>query len=186
MQADFERHKSHARRQKRTRAKNAARGGPSWRSLQWREFQRKFRKVLDTTHQCRRCEGPVAESMQACPWCGIDKPARGAESSMPSTCPRCERGVKNDWDYCAWCYGPGFVEESTRIYPDKRYSERCGNRRCRGKLMPFMRYCPWCRTKVKGPWKLTGSRTRCRSCKWGIAGEFWNYCAWCREPVRRE
>ena len=186
MQADFERHKSHARRQKRTRAKNAARGGPSWRSLQWREFQRKFRKVLDTTHQCRRCEGPVAESMQACPWCGIDKPARGAESSMPSTCPRCERGVKNDWDYCAWCYGPGFVAESTRIYPDKRYSERCGNRRCRGKLMPFMRYCPWCRTKVKGPWKLTGSRTRCRSCKWGIAGEFWNYCAWCREPVRRE
>ncbi len=186
MQSDFERHKSHARRQKRTRARNAVRGGSSWRQMQWREFQRQFKKRLDSTHQCRRCEGPVAESMQACPWCGIDKPARGAESSMPATCPRCERGVKNDWDYCAWCYGPGFVEESTRIYPDKRYSARCGNRRCRGKLMPFMRYCPWCRTKVKEPWKLAGSRTRCRSCKWGIAGEFWNYCAWCREPVRQE
>ena len=186
MHLDFERHKSHARRQKRTRAKNNSRGGVSWRSLQWREFQRQFRKALDTGHQCRRCEGPVAESMQACPWCGINKPARGAESSMPSTCPRCERGVKNDWDYCAWCHGPGFVPETTRIYSDKRYSARCGNRRCRGQLMPFMRYCPWCRTKVKAPWKLKGGRTRCRSCKWGIAGEFWNYCAWCREPVRRE
>ena len=41
---------------------------------------------------------------------------------MASSCPRCERGVKNDWDYCAWCYGPGFVEESTRTYPDKRYT----------------------------------------------------------------
>ena len=186
MRSDFERHKSHARRQKRTRTKNATRGGSSWRRLQWREFQRQFKKRLDTTHQCRRCEGPVAETMQACPWCGIDKPARGAESSMPSTCPRCERGVKNDWDYCAWCSGPGFEPESTRNYPDKRYSARCGNRRCRGKLMPFMRYCPWCRTKVKEAWKLAGSRARCRSCKWGIAGEFWNYCAWCREPVRRE
>ena len=125
-------------------------------------------------------------SMQACPWCGIDKPARGSESTMPSTCPRCERGVKNDWDYCAWCYGPGFVEEAARSYPDKRYSALCNNPRCRGKLMPFMRYCPWCRSKVKRPWKLDGSKSKCRSCKWGIAREFWNYCAWCREPVRRE
>ena len=186
MQADFERLKSHARRQKRTRTGTATRNGSSWRRLQWREFQRQFRKVLDTRHQCRRCEGPVAESMQACPWCGIENPARGSESSMPSTCPRCERGVKNDWDYCAWCYGPGFVEEGARVYPDKRYSARCGNQRCRGKLMPFMRYCPSCRTKVKRPWKLPGSRTKCRSCKWGIASEFWNFCAWCREPVRRD
>ncbi len=186
MQADFERLKSHARRQKRTRTNAGSRNGSSWRRLQWREFQRQFRKHLDTRHQCRRCEGPVAMSMQACPWCGIDKPARGCESSMPSSCPRCERGVKNEWDYCAWCYGPGFVEETARVYPDKRYSARCSNQRCRGKLMPFMRYCPWCRTKVKRPWKLAASRSRCRSCKWGIAGEFWNYCAWCREPVRRE
>jgi len=186
MQADFERLKSHARRQKRVKAKNGVRRGSSWRQMQWRESQRQFRKVLDTRHQCRRCEGPVAMSMQACPWCGVDNPARGSETTMPATCPRCERGVKNDWDYCSWCYGPGFVEESLRIYPDKRYTSRCANKRCRGDLMPFMRYCPWCRTKVKRPWKLPGSKTNCRSCKSGIAGEFWNYCAWCREPVRRE
>lgn len=186
MQAAFERLQSHARRQKRSRAKNGSRSGSSWRQLQWREFQRKYRKVLQTGHQCRRCEGPVAESMQACPWCGFDNPARGSESPLQSTCPRCERGVKNDWNYCSWCYGQGFVEETTRRYPDKRYTARCSNRRCRGPLMPFMRYCPWCRTKVRRPWKIAGSRHSCKACKWGIAKEFWNYCAWCREPVRRE
>jgi len=186
LQAQFEHAQSHARKQKRTRMKNGGRNGSSWRQLQWRQFQREFRRVVDSRHQCRRCEGPVAESMQACPWCGIDNPAAGCESSMASSCPRCERGVKNDWDYCPWCYGPGFVEETTRRFPDKRYTARCGNKRCRGQLIPFMRYCPWCRTKVRKPWKLAGSRQKCRSCQWGIAKEFWNYCAWCREPVRRE
>ena len=184
MQSDFERIKSHTRRQKRVRNRNGS--GASWRQMQWREFQRRFGKTLDTRHQCRRCEGPVSESMRACPWCGIDHPSRGCESKLPSSCPRCERGVKNDWDYCAWCYGPGFVEETTRRYADKRYTSRCSNTRCRGPLMPFMRYCPWCRTKVKKPWALPRSRSRCRSCNWGIASDFWNYCAWCREPVRRE
>jgi len=186
MQAAFERLQSHARRQKRPRAKNGGRSGLSWRQLQWREFQRKYRKALQTGHQCRRCEGPVADSMQACPWCGFDNPARGSESSLHSSCPRCERGVKNDWNYCSWCYGQGFVEETTRRYPDKRYTARCSNRRCRGPLMPFMRYCPWCRTKVRRPWRIPGSRHSCKACKWGIAREFWNYCAWCREPVRRK
>jgi len=186
MRAAFERLRSHARRQKRTKLRNGSRSRSSWRQLQWREFQRKYRKALQTGHQCRRCEGPVAESMQACPWCGFDNPARGSDSSLPSSCPRCERGVKNDWNYCSWCYGPGFVEETSRRYPDKRYVARCSNKRCRGPLMPFMRYCPWCRSKVRRPWKLAGSRHSCKACKWGIAREFWNFCAWCREPVRRE
>ena len=186
MHADFQRSHSHARRQKRSRAKSNGRRSSTWRQLQWREFQRQFKKPLQTHHHCRRCEGPVAESMQVCPWCGFDNPARGAESRLPASCPRCERGVKNDWDYCAWCYGPGFVEESSRHYPDKRYTAQCANARCRGPLMPFMRYCPWCRGKVRRPWKLTGSKHSCRACGWGIARDYWNYCAWCREPVRHE
>ena len=185
MMAAFDQLQSHARRQKRSRARADRKTGTAWRRMQWREFQRQYRKVLDTRHQCRNCDGPVSESMRACPWCGFDNPARSSESSMPSSCPRCERGVKNDWDYCPWCYGPGFVEETTRRYPDKRYSARCSNERCRGQLMPFMRYCPWCRMKVRRPWKLEGSRHRCNACGWGIAREFWNYCAWCREPVKR-
>ena len=185
MMSAFEQLRSRARRQKRHGTRADRKVGTTWRRMQWREFQRHYKKVLDSRHQCRNCEGPVAESMQACPWCGFDNPARSSESSMPSSCPRCERGVKNDWHYCPWCYGPGFVEETTRRYPDKRYSARCGNKRCRGHLMPFMRYCPWCRMKVRRPWTLPGSRHRCKACGWGISREFWNYCAWCREPVMR-
>jgi len=183
MQAEFDKAHSHARRQKRSQTRQRGKRGTSWRQIQWREFQRQFRQQLDTRHQCRHCEGPVSESMQACPWCGFDNPSRGSETRMPAHCPRCERGVKNDWDYCPWCYGAGFVEENTRHYPDKRYTARCANERCHGPLMPFMRYCPHCRSKVRRPWKLKGSRHSCHACNWGIAREFWNYCPWCREKV---
>jgi len=187
MQSAFERLQSHARRQVGGRKRGSGRStgtySVSWQQIRWREFKRQFGKSLDCRHQCRHCEGPVSETMQACPWCGFDNPTRGAESSMSSSCPRCQRGVKNDWDYCAWCYGPGFLEETSRRYPDKRYTAQCSNKRCRGPIMPFMRYCPWCRSKVRQAWKLEGSKTRCKACGWGIAKEFWNYCAWCREPV---
>ncbi len=177
----------------RSRARKQRRNGhrkptdkQSWRRVRWREFQRQYRSVLDSRHNCRHCEGPVAESMQACPWCGIEAPTRGAETQMPANCPRCDRGVKLDWDYCAWCYGPGFEAETNRHYADKRYTARCDNARCRQPLMPFMRYCPWCRKKVRRPWKLKGSSKKCPSCSWGIAADFWDFCAWCREPLRRE
>ena len=186
MKVAFARAQTQVRKQKRAKPKSATRRGTSWRQLQWREFKRNYKQALDIRQTCRSCEGPVSESMQCCPWCGFDHPARGSESSMPSSCPRCERGVKNDWDYCAWCYGPGFVEESARTYPDKRYTGSCERERCRGPLMPFMRYCPWCRKKVRKAWRLKGSQHSCTSCNWGIAREFWNYCAWCREPVTRE
>lgn len=159
--------------------------GSAWRRLQWREFQRQFRTALDTRHECRRCDGPVAENMQGCPWCGVSHPSRGAETSMPAVCPRCERGVKSDWAYCAWCYGSGFEIETDRRYPDKRYSSKCARQRCRQPLMPFMQYCPWCRVEVKKATKITGNKDKCVSCEHGIAREFWKYCAWCSYPVER-
>ena len=159
--------------------------GSGWRRLQWREFQRQFRTALDPRHECRQCDGPVAENMQGCPWCGVSNPSRGADTSMPAVCPRCERGVKSDWAFCAWCYGPGFEIETERRYPDKRYTSKCASQRCRQPLMPFMRYCPWCRVKVKKATKITGNKDKCVSCDHGIAREFWKYCAWCSYPVER-
>jgi len=159
--------------------------GAGWRKFQWREFQKQHRQDLGTRQHCRRCEGPVAESMQGCPWCGINHPSRGDETDMPAICPRCERGVKTDWRYCAWCYGPGFEVETTRRYTDKRYAGKCANTRCREPLMPFMRYCPWCREKIKKPSKVPGSRQKCRSCQSGIVREFWNFCPWCNDPIDR-
>jgi len=185
MYAAFQRARNKARRQLQS-SKNPGKKSQSWRRMQWREFQRQFKSILQTNYQCRRCEGPVAESMQGCPWCGVDNPTRDAESRMPAHCPRCERGVKLDWEYCAWCYGPGFELETNRHYPDKHYVARCANPRCKEPLMPFMKYCPWCRSKVKKPWKIEGSKHKCSSCKSGIAREFWNFCAWCRKPIRHK
>ncbi|MEM7610465.1 MAG: serine/threonine-protein kinase [Pseudomonadota bacterium] len=175
---------SAVRRQKgkgRRPAKNARE--PAWRKAQWREFRREYRQHLELKAQCRRCEGPVAMQMQACPWCGTDNPAAGAEPSMPAQCPRCERGVKLDWNYCAWCYGSGFEPETTRRFADKRYIERCSNSACKQPLMAHMRYCPWCRSKVRRRWQMRSNDLACRTCKQPIASDYWRYCAWCREPV---
>jgi serine/threonine-protein kinase len=185
MYAAFRQVKRDAERQK-TLSSSRSRGGrkrASWRRVQWREFQRQFGSDLGTDHQCRRCHGPVAESMQACPWCGTEHPSRRADTKMPAVCPRCERGVKTDWRYCAWCYGAGFEVETSRRFTDKRYTARCPNRHCREPLMPYMRYCPWCRGKVKKAWKIAASRHKCSSCGWGVVPEFWDYCAWCSTPV---
>ena len=78
---------------------------------------------------------------------------------------------------------PGFVAETRRHYTDKRYTARCPNDRCRGELMPFMRYCPWCRAKTKRPWKLPGSASRCPHCRWGVDKNYWHYCPWCTKAL---
>ncbi len=183
MQREFRRVRNGAARRQRPRRELPAQATTDWQAVRLRQFQRKFKQSLDTRHQCRRCDGPVAESMQACPWCGSKDPLVGHDTTFPAHCPRCERGVKLDWRYCAWCYGPGFETETNRRYSDRRYTERCANRDCRGPLMPFMRYCPWCRTKVKKPWKLAGSKDKCPSCHWGVAHDFWSYCPWCTRAL---
>ena len=154
-----------------------------WESVRFRQFQRKYRKSLDTRHECSSCTGPVSEAMRACPWCGTAPPLHRFATTYPATCPRCRRGTKLDWRYCAWCYGYGFEIETKRRYSDTRYQAHCANGICRGPLMPFMRFCPWCRTKVKRPWRLPPSRHRCPSCRWGVDLDFWQYCPWCTSAL---
>ena len=84
MYAAFRRVKDRTRRQRKSKRRNNGKTASTWRQLQWREFQRQFKKGLDTRHTCRRCEGPVAENMHACPWCGFDNPSRGATTTMPA------------------------------------------------------------------------------------------------------
>ncbi len=154
-----------------------------WQRVLFRQFQRKYRKPLETRFECRQCSGPVAETMRCCPWCGSEPPLDRHASRDPAECPRCGRGVKLDWHYCPSCYGPGFEVETTRRYADKRYVAKCGNEKCRGPLMAFMRYCPWCRAKTKRPWKLPGSSSRCPHCRWGVDTDFWHYCPWCTKAL---
>ena len=74
MYAAFKRVRAQAIRKKSSPGKMDRRGS-SWRRLQWREFQRLYKAQLQTRYHCRRCEGPVAENMQACHWRGTDNPA---------------------------------------------------------------------------------------------------------------
>lgn len=171
-----------ARRQKVKPSKSTQRG-TTWRRTLWREFSRRYSASLVLKASCRRCDGPVAMEMQSCPWCGTDNPAAGADQTMPAHCPRCERGVKLDWRYCAWCHGAGFEVETNRRFSDKRYTAKCSNSACKEPLMAHMRYCPWCRLKIRRRWQMQRGDASCKNCHQPVAVEFWRYCAWCREPV---
>ncbi len=154
-----------------------------WRQVRFRQFQRQFGRELETHAHCSRCEGPIAQSMRACPWCGTGHDRFRGETRYPAVCPSCHRGVKLDWAYCAWCYGAGFEIETNRHYSDKRYQYECSKADCGGPLMPFMRYCPWCRAKNTQPWQLNGNKERCASCGWGVAAQFWKFCPWCTKAM---
>lgn len=172
-----------AKKKRGARRGNSSDDPALWQTVLFRQFQRKYRKTLDTRHECRHCSGPVAELMQACPWCGAEPPLDRHASREAAECPRCHRGVKLDWHYCPSCYGPGFEVETTRRYADGRYGAKCRNEKCRGPLMPFMRYCPWCRAKTRRPWKLPGSATRCPHCRWGVDTDYWHHCPWCTKAL---
>jgi serine/threonine-protein kinase len=186
MYNEFKRLRNGAAKKKKARAKRNSSDDPTlWQQVLFRQFQRKYRKILETRHECKHCTGPIAETMLACPWCGATTNFRDNETNYPSECPRCHRGAKLDWRFCAWCYGPGFEVTATRRYTDRRYTSRCANEKCRGDLMPFMRYCPWCHTKVKKPWKLPGSSSQCPSCHWGVDYDYWHHCPWCSKALEQ-
>ncbi|MCH2129206.1 MAG: serine/threonine protein kinase [Pirellulaceae bacterium] len=151
-----------------------------WREVRRQQFQRQYGKILETRHECSRCKGPVSEAMQSCPWCGRKRKTHQGDTLFPAQCHRCGRGVKLDWPYCAWCYGAGFDLSTTREYTDQRYQARCSHASCsRRLLMPYMRYCPWCRRRIRRKWKIPGTRETCTGCGWGVLKAYWSYCAWC-------
>lgn len=168
-------------RQRRETDKSA-----TWEQVRWREFQRQYRTQLGTNFACSSCKGPIAESMRFCPWCTKEVKRFPGETKFPRQCGRCKRGVKLDWRFCASCYGAGLPDVSERSYTDVRYSARCSNQRCSRKdLMPFMRYCPWCRTKVRRAWPLPETKHKCGSCGWGVARDFWSNCPWCSASIQK-
>jgi serine/threonine-protein kinase len=182
MYREFLRLRNDAHKKRKGRVSHA--DDPSlWQQVLFRQFRRKYGKPIEARYRCRHCGGPVSELMQCCPWCGTEPPLDRHNSRHPAECPRCRRGVKTDWHYCPSCYGPGFEVETTRRFSDKRYSAKCHNETCRGPLMPFMRYCPWCRVKTTRPWTLPGSATRCPRCRWGVDTNFWHYCPWCTKAL---
>ena len=126
----------------------------------------------------------MSEGMVACPWCGTDHARFRGETRHPARCSRCGRGRKPDWRFCPWCYGPGFKRVSEREYSDRAYTERCRNPGCERKLlMPFMRYCPWCRRKPRQRWKIPGVKHHCERCGSGVHPDYWSSCPWCAKTL---
>ena len=170
--------------QRRKRIETAAK---DWREIRLRQFKRRYGKMLDARHECRRCGGPVSESMMACPWCGNARTIHRATTRFPAHCPTCNRGVKLDWRYCPWCHGPGFKDAHRKSYSDDRYEAvRCDKSGCSGRLMRFMKFCPWCRKKVKRDWKIPDTKDRCPSCNWGVLFTYWSFCPWCGDSLTKK
>jgi serine/threonine-protein kinase len=182
MQAAFHRIVHGPRRQKRKSGKTTSRGsaGTQWQQVRRQEFRQQFGRLLQTHLRCEHCQGPVAEAMRNCPWCGKTHQVKDHKTRFPAQCPRCRRGIKLDWHYCAWCYGAGLDPQTNRKFNDRRYTHRCDNPRCdRKQLMPFMRYCPWCRRRVRKKWTIDDIKDRCHRCGWGVLPGFWKCCPWC-------
>lgn len=194
MQSAFRTVVTACRRQARAQQVRSAQGANAktnhhrhdWQEVRRNEFRREYGKILEVGFNCESCNGPVSETMRACPWCGKDRAVHREGTGFPAHCPRCHRGIKLDWQYCPWCYGGGFEPITKRQYDDRRYSARCTNGRCSRKLlMPFMKYCPWCRRRVRRRWQIEGSADRCPHCCWGFLPAYWNFCAWCgKRPIK--
>jgi serine/threonine-protein kinase len=169
----------------KTRPSNGARQAAAkkhWREVRLRQFRRAHGGALGTRHTCTHCAGPVSMEMRNCPWCGTSRAKHKGDVRLPARCPRCARGVKLDWRYCAWCHGAAIGPLSEREYTDRNYAGRCKS--CRGdRLLPFSRYCPDCRAKVKRPWKIEATPDRCGACGWGVVREHWKQCPWCGKAL---
>jgi serine/threonine-protein kinase len=173
-------------RRKQPRRKRKSSSRRNWKEIRGREFLRRFGRTLEVKDTCRKCGEPMSERMRFCPWCGTQHKVYRGETAFPAQCSHCGRGVKLDWKYCPWCYGGSIGPLSSRAYTDVRYDGRCRNPKCvRKDLIPFMRYCPWCRTKVRKAWKIPGTNEKCPSCGWGVLGEFWEHCPWCGQHIHR-
>jgi serine/threonine-protein kinase len=142
-------------------------------------FRRHFGAALEMRYLCHRCDGPIAESMSCCPWCGTRENSFRDVTSYPLVCPECERGVRPEWSACPWCYPGRFVSNGRRPPRDPKATRRCGGRDCPGELRPFMRYCPVCKRKGRRPWSVPELPDRCPRCRWPVSHEFWRFCAWC-------
>jgi serine/threonine-protein kinase len=153
--------------------------------MQAEAFRRAHGAGLELRFVCHRCDGPIAESMMHCPWCGTADNSFADISAYPLVCPECEHGVRPEWTACPWCYKGRFEGNGRKPPHDPKARRTCSARGCEGQLRPFMRYCPLCKQKVKRVWSHPDLPDRCPRCRWPTSRAFMRFCAWCgrREPA---
>jgi serine/threonine-protein kinase len=147
--------------------------------VQSQHFRRHYGAALEMRYRCHRCDGPIAESMSYCPWCGTSGNSFREITRYPLVCPECERGVRAEWKACPWCYAGRFEGNGRLPARDPKATRTCGARGCSGRLRPFMRYCPICKRKTRRPWIVPELPDRCPRCRWSDSLQFWRFCPWC-------
>jgi hypothetical protein len=157
---------------------------PSPLAVEAEHFRRLHGARLGMRFRCFRCDGPIAEEMKHCPWCGTEANSFRSLTSYPLVCPECERGVRPEWTACPWCYQGRLAGNGRPPRPDSKATRRCSRKGCSGQLRPFMRYCPVCKQKARRAWSHPELPDRCPRCRWPVSRESWRYCPWCgrREP----
>jgi serine/threonine-protein kinase len=147
-------------------------------------FRRRHGAKIGMRYQCHHCDGPLAEAMSHCPWCGSAENSFREVTSYPLVCPDCERGVRAEWTACPWCYPGRFAGNGKPPRSDAQAARRCTRRGCEGQLRVFMRYCPLCKQKPRRAWSHPELSDRCPRCRWPVSRQYWRYCPWCgrREP----
>jgi hypothetical protein len=147
-------------------------------------FRHAHGKGLGMRFSCRRCDGPIAEAMQFCPWCGASDNSYRELTRYSLVCGDCEKGVRPEWNSCPWCYTGRFVNNGRTPPKDREAVRTCAARGCQGQLRPFMRYCPLCKRKIKRVWSHRELPDRCPRCRWPTSHAFMRFCPWCgrREP----
>jgi hypothetical protein len=153
-------------------------------AVQAEHFRRAHGRALGMRYACHRCEGPIAEAMIHCPWCGSPDNSFQKVTRAALVCPECERSVRPEWRFCPWCYAGRFRSNGRRPPPDPAATRRCTTPGCGGQLRPFMRYCPMCKRKTKRLWSHAHLPDRCPRCRWPTDRAQLRFCPWCgrREP----
>lgn len=140
-------------------------------------FRRRFGKQFEAHFDCYACDGPIAESMSHCPWCGTTRNSFAEVTTFPLICPDCERGVRPEWGACPKCSTGRFEPNGKEIPADHSAERTCGRSGCEARIRRFTRYCPACKFKVERPWKVEGLDS-CSRCRWPVASR-WRFCGWC-------
>jgi hypothetical protein len=174
--------------QPRTRSRRRRREKPALSplALQAESFRRRFGAALELRFRCHRCDGPIAEAMRACPWCGFSDNSFREITQYPLVCPSCERGVRAEWTECPWCHAGHFDGNGRKPRPDPSAERRCAARGCPGELRRFMRYCPVCKRKPGRPWSHPSLPDRCTRCRGPVSHGFFRFCPWCGRRGRGE
>ncbi len=152
---------------------------PSPLAAQWEAFRRRHGRRLEMRFSCHRCDGPIAEAMRFCPWCGTGDNSFSELTSYPLVCPDCERGVRAEWHACPWCYAGRLAGNGRLPRPDAKAERRCSRKGCCGELRPWMRYCPLCKQKTRRVWTDPELGDRCPRCRWSVSRQYWPFCPWC-------